>query len=113
MIDGGDVVHTDDLLGCYMTEHRDLGFCCWLERFRYNQPTCDLVESSVSRTLEHGDRTYQIREETKSTESVDGGLRWFCLLFTVHIGNQRHVDKCKVLVTDTELELPHGLDEGC
>ena len=113
MIDGGDVVHTDDLLGCYVTEHGDLGFCRGFKRFCYDQPTCDLVASSITIAVSMMSRAYQIGEETKSTEGVDGGLRWFCLLFTVHIGDQRHVDKCKVLVTNTGLELPHGLDERC
>ena len=108
-----DIMNAKDLLGADVTEHGDLGFCRGFKRFCYDQPTCDLVASSITIAVSMMSRAYQIGEETKSTEGVDGGLRWFCLLFTVHIGNQRHVDKCKVLVTDTELELPHGLDEGC
>lgn len=31
----------------------------------------------------------------------------------MHIGDKRHVDKSEVLVSDAELELSHGFDEGC
>lgn len=40
-----------------------------------------------------------------------GRLSRFCLLLAVHIGDKRYVDEGEVLVSDAELELPHGFDE--
>lgn len=42
---------------------------------------------------------------------MDGGLRGFCLLLAVHIGNQGDMDESEVLVSDAELELSHCLDK--
>lgn len=57
--------------------------------------------------------TDEVRKKTEATQCVDGSLSWFCLLFAMHVGNQRHVDKGKVLGSDAELELSHCLDERC
>ena len=38
-------------------------------------------------------------------------LRGFCFLFAVEVWNQRDVDKGKVVVTHSELELSHGFYE--
>ena len=43
---------------------------------------------------------------------MHGGLGGLRLLLTVHVGHERDVDECKVVVADAELELTHGFDEG-
>jgi hypothetical protein len=44
---------------------------------------------------------------------MHGSLCRFRFLFTVHVGYERDVDERKVVVADAELELAHGLYEGC
>ena len=44
---------------------------------------------------------------------MDGRLRWFRFLFSVHFGYEGNVDERKVLRSNTELELSHCLDNGC
>ena len=55
--------------------------------------------------------TYEVRKQTQATQGVNGGLCRFCLLLSVHIWDERHVNQSKVFVSNTELELPHCLDE--
>ena len=57
--------------------------------------------------------TYNIRAQAESPEVPHAHLSRLSLLL-VHSAdhwNQRHVNEAKVLVTDSELELPHGLDK--
>lgn len=42
---------------------------------------------------------------------MDGRLSRFCLLFAVHVGDERDMNECEVFVADSELELTHGFDE--
>jgi hypothetical protein len=39
------------------------------------------------------------------------GLRWFRLLFAVHVWDKRHVNQSKIFVADAELKLAHCFDE--
>lgn len=96
MVYGRDVVDTDDLLLRDVTEHGDLLFRCGLERLTNGKTACD-----------------EVRKETQSAQSMDGGLRWLRLLLTVHVGDKRNVNESEVFVADAELELTHGLDKGC
>lgn len=43
---------------------------------------------------------------------MDSCLRGLRFLFPVHIGHEGNVDERKVLRPNTELELPHRLNEG-
>jgi hypothetical protein len=55
--------------------------------------------------------THDVRKQTEPSQGVDCGLCGFCLLFPVHVGHERNVDECKVIRSNTELELPHRLNE--
>ena len=43
---------------------------------------------------------------------MDSRLRWLGLLFAMHIGDHRDVDKSEIVMSDAELELSHSLDKG-
>lgn len=55
--------------------------------------------------------TYEIGDETQSTEVTGTGLSGLRLLLTTDDGDKRNVDEGEVLVAHAELELAHGLDE--
>ena len=59
------------------------------------------------------ENTHQIGQETEAAECMNSRLCRLCLLFSVHVGNQGDMNKCEVLIANTELELPHGFDEWC
>ena len=103
MIDRGDIVHTDDLLGCYI---EILAIIAGSSGFVTISRHAVLVELSVSRTLSM--ETVPTRE-TNSTKGVNVS----CVCCSPCILGTKNVDKCQGLVTDTKLEQPHGLDEGC
>lgn len=56
-------------------------------------------------------RAYQIWEKTQSSQISDTGLSGLGLLFSTNDRDEGDVNQGKVLVTDSELELAHGLDE--
>jgi len=56
-------------------------------------------------------RAYQIREKTQSSQITDTGLSGLGLLFSTNDRDEGDVNQGKVLVTNSELELTHGLDE--
>ena len=58
-------------------------------------------------------KTHDVGEQPETSQSVDCGLCGFRFLFPMHIGHERNVDECKVIRSNAELELPHGLDERC
>lgn len=55
--------------------------------------------------------TYEIRDKTESTQVADAGLCRLGLELPVDGRNQGDVEKSKVVLAHTELELPHGFDE--
>jgi len=57
--------------------------------------------------------THEVGKQAQPSESVDGRLRRFGFLFPMHVGHEGNVDECKVLRSNTELELSHRLDERC
>lgn len=42
-----------------------------------------------------------------------GRLCRFCFLLAVHIRNKGDMNQGEILIADAELELSHGLNEGC
>ena len=106
---------SDDLLGLDVTEHGNfvLGRC--FQRRRSQQPTGDLCKQLAKPLQGRGwiGKTHNVRKQAKSSQSMDGRLCGFRFLFSVHLGHEGNVDKCKVLRSNTELELSHCLDEGC
>jgi hypothetical protein len=56
--------------------------------------------------------THHVRHKTEAAQVADGRLRRLRLLLAAHDGHERDVDEGKVLLSDAELKLAHGLDEG-
>jgi hypothetical protein len=56
--------------------------------------------------------TYQIRQETQTTQIPHTCLSRLCLLFSTNDGDERDVDEGKVFVADAELELTQRLNKG-
>lgn len=95
MVNGGDIVNGQDLLGSDVTKHGDLATDTFIQGLG-------------------GTASNQIRVQTGTAKVTDAHLGRLSLLFANRSDNRnkRNMDQAKVLVTDTELELTHGLNEG-
>lgn len=60
---------------------------------------------------ERGGWTNEIREKTESTKISDGGLGRLGLLLSTNDRDEGDVEDGEIFVSDSELELSHGLDE--
>jgi len=71
------------------------------------------IELELGKKEEGGRRewTNEIREKTESTKISDGSLGRLGLLLSSDDGDEGDVEDGEVLVSDSELELSHGLDE--
>lgn len=56
--------------------------------------------------------THKVRSESETAKITNARLRGLGLEFSVDGGYETDVDQGKVVDTDAELELTHGLDEG-
>lgn len=57
--------------------------------------------------------TNEVGSESEAAEVADARLCWLRLELAVDGGDETDMDERKVVVSDAELELAHGLDEGC
>ena len=113
MIYRRNIVNTDHLLCGDVTEHGDFSFCGRLKWLLNYQTACNLCAGINKGLPEAISLAYQVRQETQTAQGVDSCLSWLRLLLPMHIRYERYMDQSKIIVTDAELELPHGLYEGC
>lgn len=120
VVDTGAVVHGKDVFRRNVTEHGDFALDRVVELF-------GATASDLGHNLQdqHSDRrsrrasrdlikvAHHVRAKTKTTQIPDTSLGRLGLLFTNSSNNrhERDVNQEKVVVSDAELELAHGLDE--
>jgi hypothetical protein len=93
VVEGGNVVNGEDLLVRDVAEHGDL--------------RGDGEGEGFGATA--GD---DVGGQTETTEVTDRSLSWLRLELAVDRGNEGDVNEGEVVLSDTELELTHRLDEG-
>lgn len=112
-----DVVNAHHLRRLDVAEHRHLVHRRSLKLLLasagnlHKQERRSVTPDSDARVTQVVGGTYEIREETEASEVSDGRLSGLRLLLATDDGDQGDVEDGKVLVSDSELELSHRLDE--